>query len=58
MAFLPDCARTLLVRDDAATMVEYAFMVALIALICFVAVVVVGTGTSSLFSNASLLNAL
>lgn len=50
--------RTLLVRDEAATMVEYAFMVALIALVCIVAVGVLGTQTSTIFGNATLLNAL
>ena len=48
----------LLVRDDAATMVEYALMIALIALICFTAVALLGTSTSSVFSNTTLLNAL
>lgn len=47
-----------LVRDDAATMVEYALMIALIALICFTAVALLGTSTSSVFSNSTLLNAL
>jgi len=50
--------RTLLVRDDAATMVEYAFMVALIALVCIAAVTLLGTQTSTIFGNATLLNAL
>jgi Flp pilus assembly pilin Flp len=50
--------RTFFVRDDAATMVEYGFMLALIALICFAAVAVLGTQASSVFGNAALLNAL
>jgi pilus assembly protein Flp/PilA len=51
-------ARTFVVRDDAATMVEYALMVALIALVCFTAVAFLGTSTSAAFSNPTLLNAL
>lgn len=58
MARILGRTRTLFVRDDAATMVEYAFMVALIALVCIVAVTVLGTQTSTIFNNATLLNAL
>jgi pilus assembly protein Flp/PilA len=58
VARILDRARHFLVREDAATMVEYAFMVALIALVCIAAVAVVGTQTSSVFGNATLLNSL
>ena len=58
MARILGRTRTLLVRDEAATMVEYAFMVALIALVCIVAVTVLGTQTSTIFGNATLLNSL
>ena len=44
--------------DEGATMVEYAVMLALIALVCFAAVQVVGVNTNSLFGNADLRNAL
>ena len=46
-------------RDErAATMVEYALMLVLIALLCFLAVQVLGTSTSSGFANQELNNAL
>lgn len=42
------------VRDDeAATMVEYAFMLALIALVLFATVQVVGTNVSGRFAAAA-----
>jgi pilus assembly protein Flp/PilA len=42
------------IRDDkAATMVEYALMVALIAVIALVAVKVLGTNASSTFNTAA-----
>jgi pilus assembly protein Flp/PilA len=42
------------IRDDkAATMVEYALMVALIAVIALVAVKVLGTNASSTFSTSA-----
>jgi pilus assembly protein Flp/PilA len=37
--------------DDGATMVEYALMVALIALVCFAAVQFVGGNTSNSYSR-------
>jgi Flp pilus assembly pilin Flp len=46
-------------RDErGATMVEYALMLALITIICFVAVQVLGTSTSSGFANPDLNSAL
>jgi pilus assembly protein Flp/PilA len=50
--------RRFLARDDAATMVEYALMLSLIALICFTAVALVGTGTNSVFGSTTILDAL
>jgi pilus assembly protein Flp/PilA len=46
-------------RDDdhGATMVEYALMIALIALVCITAVQFVGTGTNASFGNPALINA-
>jgi pilus assembly protein Flp/PilA len=39
--------------DDAATAVEYAVMLALIILVCFGAVVLVGTATSTSYTNSA-----
>lgn len=48
-----------LLRDErGATMVEYALMLVLIALVCFLAVQVLGTSTSTGFANQTLNNAL
>ena len=41
-------------RDDGATMVEYALMVALIAIVCVGTVTALGLGTDSVFGNAAL----
>jgi pilus assembly protein Flp/PilA len=40
-------------RDDGATAVEYGLMVALIAIVIIVAVALLGTNLSTLFSNAA-----
>jgi Flp pilus assembly pilin Flp len=53
--YLLSGARAFVARDDAATMVEYAFMVAMIALVCFTAVTYFGLSTSALFDNTTLL---
>jgi Flp pilus assembly pilin Flp len=43
-----------LIRDEtAATMAEYALMLALLALVCVAAVEALGTGTSTFFSDAA-----
>jgi pilus assembly protein Flp/PilA len=48
-----------LVRDEqGATMVEYGFMLALIALVCITAVVALGGNLKTSFSDPVLLNAL
>ena len=48
----------LLKDDEGATMVEYAFMVMLIALVCVGAVTLIGPRVAAIFENAELLNAL
>jgi pilus assembly protein Flp/PilA len=48
------CAvQKLMRRDEGATMVEYGLMLALIAVICLVAVSTVGTGASTIFTSTS-----
>jgi Flp pilus assembly pilin Flp len=49
MQKLLNYAQTLLDNEEGATMVEYAFMVSLIALAAFVAVTALGGGVRSLF---------
>jgi pilus assembly protein Flp/PilA len=41
-------------REDGPTAVEYAVMLALIIVVCIVAITALGTSASSTFSNASL----
>lgn len=38
-------------NDEAATMVEYALMLSLIAIVCVVAVGVIGTNANNIFNN-------
>jgi pilus assembly protein Flp/PilA len=38
--------------EEAATMVEYAIMIALIAIVCFAAVKIIGSSTNTLFGSA------
>jgi pilus assembly protein Flp/PilA len=45
--------RKLMAREEAATMVEYGLMLALIAVVCLVAVSSVGTGANSMYSSVS-----
>jgi pilus assembly protein Flp/PilA len=45
--------RTLIRDDEAATMPEYALMVALIALVCFAAVQLIGTNATTQFNNVA-----
>jgi pilus assembly protein Flp/PilA len=43
-----------MIRDEeGATMVEYGLMLALIAIVCIVAVTAIGTNLSKLFSNTA-----
>ena len=39
--------------EEGATMVEYALMLALIAIICIAAVALIGTGASEVFQSAA-----
>ena len=45
-------------EDGGATMVEYGIMIGLIALVCILAISIVGGQTNSIFSNQGLLDAL
>lgn len=45
--------RAMLVDDEGATMVEYGLIVALIAVVCIVAVTAIGTRLSSMFTTVS-----
>jgi len=38
-------------REDAATMVEYALMLSLIAVVCIIAVTLIGTNANLIFTN-------
>jgi pilus assembly protein Flp/PilA len=38
-------------KDDAATMVEYALMLSLIAVVCIVVVALIGTNANDTFNN-------
>jgi pilus assembly protein Flp/PilA len=49
-----DSVVTFVQKDDGPTAVEYAVMLALIILVCFVAITAVGTNVNKTFSNASL----
>ncbi len=44
--------RELLADEEGATMVEYALMLALIAVICITAVTTIGTKANTTFTNA------
>src|SRR4051812_39157890 len=46
-------ARKLIRHEEGATMVEYGLMLALIAVVCLVAVTAVGTAASTLYNNVS-----
>jgi pilus assembly protein Flp/PilA len=38
-------------KEDAATMVEYALMLSLIAIVCIIAVTLIGTNANLIFNN-------
>jgi pilus assembly protein Flp/PilA len=40
-------------EEEGATMVEYALMLALIAIVCIAAVAVIGTNAKTVFTNAA-----
>ena len=44
-------AKSIVKDEKGATMVEYALMVALIAVVCIVAVGAIGTGANTMFNN-------
>ncbi len=46
-------AQSFLTAEDGPTAVEYAVMLSLILLVCFVAIMTVGTQTNSLFQKAA-----
>jgi pilus assembly protein Flp/PilA len=46
-------ARSFLTAEDGPAAVEYAIMLAMIILVCFAAVMSVGTQTSSIFQKAA-----
>jgi pilus assembly protein Flp/PilA len=50
-AFIRGAARLLRKEEEGATMVEYAFMLALIAAVCIGAVTILGTQTSAIFQQ-------
>ena len=45
--------RTFLVRDEGQDLLEYALLVALIALVCVAVVTSTGSGVKTIFSNIS-----
>lgn len=46
--------RTAMLRDDqGATMVEYGLMIALIAVVCLIAVAAIGTGMNATFNTVA-----
>ena len=51
MQLLSAAIRSLVKNEEGATMVEYGLMLALIAIICIVAVTLVGQNASTIFSN-------
>jgi pilus assembly protein Flp/PilA len=51
MQQLKNFARNFVKEEEGATMVEYALMLALIAIICIVAVTFVGENTNLVFDN-------
>jgi len=46
-------AWSFMAAEDGPTAVEYAVMLAMVILVCFVAIVTFGTKTNSLFQNAA-----
>ena len=46
-------ARSFLIAEEGPTAVEYAVMLVLIVVVCFTAIMAVGTNTNSLFQKAA-----
>jgi pilus assembly protein Flp/PilA len=53
MTKLSSSIRRLFVAQEGATMVEYGLMLALIAVVCLVAVTQLGTGASSMYNSVA-----
>jgi pilus assembly protein Flp/PilA len=51
MSRLSMVVRGLVKDDEAATMVEYALMLGLIAVVCIAAVTLIGTNANTIFTN-------
>lgn len=50
MARITAVVRRFVKNDEAATMVEYALMLSLIAVVCIIAVTLVGTNANNIFN--------
>ena len=51
MSRLRMLVRSFVKNDEAATMVEYALMLGLIAVVCIAAVTLIGTNANTIFTN-------
>ena len=51
MARITSLVRHFVRNDDAATMVEYALMLSLIAIVCILTVTAIGTNANTIFNN-------
>ena len=51
MSRITTLARHFVKNDEAATMVEYALMLSLIAVVCIIAVTAVGTNANGIFNS-------
>jgi len=51
MTTLLSAIRRFVVKEEGATMVEYGLMLALIAVVCLVAVTQIGTGANAMFNS-------
>lgn len=51
MARITSLVRRFVRNDDAATMVEYALMLSLIAIVCIIAVTAIGNNANTIFGN-------
>ena len=51
MSRISQLVRRFVKNDEAATMVEYALMLSLIAVVCIIAVTLIGTNANTIFNN-------
>jgi len=51
MSRINQLVRRFVKNDEAATMVEYALMLSLIAVVCIIAVTLIGTNANTIFNN-------